>query len=55
VVPEKVAIKEISGEKNLSFETPACQDMSLGDFGVGSWRLMVRKELLCEKKTSCVI
>jgi hypothetical protein len=41
----------------LSFETPACQDISLGielkespELAVG--RIMARKELGCAKKTS---
>jgi hypothetical protein len=47
----------------LSFETPACQDMSLGaeelqlnrvsKLAVG--RIMARNETGCTKKTSCLI
>jgi hypothetical protein len=40
------------------FETPACQEMSLGAEElnwIGSCRIMARKKLDCEKRTSCVI
>jgi hypothetical protein len=56
-----VVIRKSSvGKMELSFETPACQDMSLGAeelnsvFGIGSCR-MARKELGAAKKTSCVV
>jgi hypothetical protein len=39
------------------FETPACQDMSLGaeELNLVESSQMARKGLGCEKKTSCVI
>jgi hypothetical protein len=53
----------LSSEES-NFDTPTCQDMSeLGSrgiklsrvFGIGSCRIMARRELGCEKKTLYVI
>jgi hypothetical protein len=60
--PCKVVIRSVRQHRTVvesseesSFGTPACQEMSLELNWVGSCRTMAKKELGCEKETSCTI